>query len=184
VLLVWSDVAHGGAGGWRFVAGLVALQVACAGWALGSSMSRRFPVKVPPVQTAAMQMLFGGAWMLAVGTALGDWAAVSASWRSSAAVLYLTFVGGLAGFAAYVYALSRLPVSFVSLYAYVNPIIAVALGTWLLGEPFGPRMAVAIVIVLAGMALVSSTPRPPGRPAAHSSSSPSAPDRSRMVAEV
>jgi drug/metabolite transporter (DMT)-like permease len=157
VLLVWPGIASGGAGGWRFVAGVLSLQAACASWALGSSISRRVPARVSPMQTAAMQMLFGGAVMLLMGTLLGEWGDLAPTWRSSLAVLYLTFVGGLGGFGAYIYALSRLPVSFVSLYAYVNPVIAVLLGTWLLGEPFGLRIAIAMAVVLAGMGLVSSS---------------------------
>jgi drug/metabolite transporter (DMT)-like permease len=54
-----------------------------------------------------------------------------------------------------VYALAHLPVSVVSLYAYVNPIIAVALGTLLLAEPFDRRMAIGIGVTLAGLAVVS-----------------------------
>ena len=70
-------------------------------------------------------------------------------------MLYLAFVGGLAGFGAYIYALAHLPVSFVSLYAYINPVIAVALGVLLLGEPFTWRMAIAVAVILAGTATVS-----------------------------
>ena len=69
-------------------------------------------------------------------------------------------VGGIAGFGAYLYAMKHLPISFVSLYAYVNPVIAVALGTLLLGEPFHLRMALALGIILSGMAVVSARPRP------------------------
>ena len=63
-------------------------------------------------------------------------------------------VGAIGGFCAYLYALKHLPVSFVSLYAYVNPVIAVILGVLVLKEPFRWRMAVAGGIVLAGVALV------------------------------
>jgi drug/metabolite transporter (DMT)-like permease len=157
LLLVWPDLTRGGAAGWRFGAGVVALQTACAAWALGSSISKRHPARIPPVQTAALQMLAGGVWMMAAGTALGEWRAATLTWRSGAAVLYLAYIGGLAGFASYIYALSRLPVSFVSLYAYVNPIIAVALGTLLLDEPFSLRTAMAIGIVLCGLVLASRT---------------------------
>ena len=57
---------------------------------------------------------------------------------------------------AYTYALRHLPVSFVSLYAYINPMIAVALGVLLLGEPFNARMAVAAALVLLGVAVVKA----------------------------
>jgi drug/metabolite transporter (DMT)-like permease len=62
--------------------------------------------------------------------------------------------GSIAGFTAYVYALKHLPVATVSLYAYINPLIAVVLGVLILHEPFSVRMAAAAAIVLAGMAMV------------------------------
>ena len=74
--------------------------------------------------------------------------------RTFGAWLYLVVFGGIVGFSAYAYALKHLPVSTVSLYAYVNPIIAVALGTVVLGEPFNPRIAAAAMVVLAGMWMV------------------------------
>jgi drug/metabolite transporter (DMT)-like permease len=65
-------------------------------------------------------------------------------------------VGAVGGFVAYTYALRHLPVSFVSLYAYINPIIAVALGVLLVGEPFNVRIAIAAALVLVGVAVVRS----------------------------
>ena len=55
---------------------------------------------------------------------------------------------------AYIYALRHLPVSTVSLYAYINPVIAVILGALVLGEPFGVRIVLASALVLAGLAMV------------------------------
>ncbi|HEV3140607.1 MAG TPA: EamA family transporter, partial [Vicinamibacterales bacterium] len=74
--------------------------------------------------------------------------------RTAGALTYLIFVGAIGGFTAYAYALKHLPVATVSLYAYVNPIIAVILGTLILREPFDARMGIAAAIVLVGMALV------------------------------
>ena len=76
--------------------------------------------------------------------------------RSLMAVLYLVVVGTFVGYVSYVYALKHLPVSIVSLYAYVNPVIAVILGSLILKEPFTPRMAVAIGIIFAAMLIVRS----------------------------
>ena len=70
--------------------------------------------------------------------------------------MYLATVGAVGGFVAYTYALRHLPVSFVSLYAYINPIIAVALGVLLVGEPFNVRIAIAAALVLVGVAVVRS----------------------------
>ncbi len=155
LVLVGPEVLlHGGGLSWSFLAGVLALQVACVGWSIGSLYGKRHTGGVSPITTAAMQMLWGGIWMTLAGTLLGEWPQVHVTVRSTVAVLYLAFVGGLAGFGAYIYALAHLPVSFVSLYSYVNPVIAVALGSLVLGEPFNLRIGVAIAIILLGMAIV------------------------------
>lgn len=160
VLLVWPDLRFDATGGgWRFAAGVVALQLACLGWALGSSYSRRRNERagqVDPITGAAFQMLFGGGVMLAAGTLTGEWSALSFTARTASALAYLIIAGSLVGFVAYIYALTHLSTSFVSLYAYVNPVVAVALGTLILHEPFGWRLVVAIAIILGGMAIVSA----------------------------
>jgi drug/metabolite transporter (DMT)-like permease len=161
VLLVWPELNGAGHDGERFVAGIVALQIACAGWAAGSSWSKRHTLVYDVFTTTALQMLFAGVMLLALGTALGEWKDLRFSGRSASAFLYLATVGAIGGFAAYAYALKHLPVALVSLYAYVNPIIAVILGVLVLGEPFSARMAVAAAIVLAGVAVVRSSGRPP-----------------------
>ena len=76
------------------------------------------------------------------------------------ALVYLSTLGAIGGFVAYTYALRHLPVSFVSLYAYINPVIAVALGVLVLHEPFTWRMAIAAALVFAGVAVVRLAQRP------------------------
>ena len=102
----------------------------------------------------AVQMILGGAILLAAGTALGEWPRVHLAGRGLWALIYLTLIGSIGGFVSYIYALQHLPVATVSLYAYANPIIAVALGALLLGEPFTVRTVVAMAIVFAGSVLV------------------------------
>ena len=99
-------------------------------------------------------MVFAGLALLVIGLALGEWPSVSFTPRTAWALAYLILGGSIVGFTAYTYALKHLPVAIVSLYAYVNPVIAVVLGTLVLDEPFTPRIALACVIVLAGMSLV------------------------------
>jgi drug/metabolite transporter (DMT)-like permease len=154
VLLVWPDLTLGGARGRQFAAGVAALQIACLGWALGSSYSRRHARDENPWGASAMQMLFGGLMLIAIGTVRGEWMQLSFSARSLVAELYLTVAGSLGGYTAYTYALQHLPVSTISLYAYVNPVIAVALGTLWLGEPFGWRVLAAAAMVFAGIGIV------------------------------
>lgn len=169
LVLVWPDLAAGGSAGLRFAGGVVAIQIACLGWALGSSLSKRRAQVQDVLGSTAVQMLFGGVQMTVAGLLLGEWSRVTASPSGIAALLYLTLVGSIGGFVAYIYALKHLPVSTVSLYAYANPIIAVVLGALLLGEPFGARTVAAIAIVFSGVALVRwrpSRPRTAARPRA------------------
>jgi drug/metabolite transporter (DMT)-like permease len=154
VLLVWPDLSARGADGHQFGLGLAALQVACIGWALGSSYSRRLAREENALGAAALQMIFGGLVMLAAATVHGEWTQMALTSRSALAELYLIVFGSLVGYTAYVYALKYLPVSTVSLYAFVNPVIAVVLGTLMLGEPFGVRAVVASAAVLVGVAVV------------------------------
>jgi drug/metabolite transporter (DMT)-like permease len=146
----------GFSGGWQFTAGVIALQLACLGWALGSSFSKRRRGAVDPITGSAFQMLLGGAVMMLAGTLHGEWSVLTFTPRTAGALLYLIVAGSLVGFVAYIYALSHLSPSFVSLYAYVNPVVAVALGTLVLGEPFGLRLIVAVAIILAGLTIVST----------------------------
>lgn len=167
VILVWPDLTTGG-GDTRFIAGVIALQIACAGWALGSSYSRRRGRTDSILGATALQMLAGGLIMVAAGTVRGEWGELFFTTRTTAALLYLSTLGSIGGFVAYTYALRHLPISFVSLYAYINPIIAVALGILFLGEPFDARMATAAALVFAGVAVVRWTParRPAPAPVA------------------
>ncbi|MDQ3068496.1 MAG: EamA family transporter [Acidobacteriota bacterium] len=157
VVLVWPDLVASLQGGSRYGLGIIAIQIACIGWAFGSSYSKRFAQGGDVLASAAMQMLFGGAWMLLAATALGEWPRLHFTGATAAALVYLTLAGSVAAYAAYAYALKYLPVSTVSLYAYVNPVIAVALGTLLLGEPFHARMLVAAAIIAAGIVVVRTT---------------------------
>ncbi len=161
VVLVWPDLTVGAGGRQGFLAGVVALQVASIGWSLGSAYSRRHARQDSVLGTTACQMLAGGVILTAAGTVRGEWAHLYFTTTTAWALVYLSTVGAVGGFVAYTYALRHLPVSFVSLYAYVNPVIAVALGVLLLHESFDSRMAVAAALVLAGVAVVRWTGRAP-----------------------
>jgi drug/metabolite transporter (DMT)-like permease len=152
-MLVWPEMIaqRGGRG---FLEGVVAAEIACVGWALGSSYARRRGHDENVLVAAAFEMIFGGLFLVAGGSLRQEWRHVAVTARTFSAWLYLVLFGGIAGFSAYAYALKHLPVSTVSLYAYVNPIIAVALGALVLGEPFSPRIAIAAVVVLAGIWMV------------------------------
>lgn len=152
VLLVWPELEMGE--GRAFLFGLMATQLACLGWAIGSTYGRRRKATENVLAAAAVQMLFGGLITLIVGSVIGEWPALAFNARTGGALMYLLVFGSIVGYTAYAYALKHLPLSTVSLYAYVNPVIAMVLGTLVLGEPMSPRLAVAGAIVLAGIAMV------------------------------
>jgi drug/metabolite transporter (DMT)-like permease len=171
VLLVWpelrsmSALSRGpGAGdpaggrGLDFFSGVLATQVACLGWSLGSVQGRRRGLGHARDESvlagAALQMLFGGLFLLFVGLAMNEAPRFDLNLRTGSALAYLVFVGSIGGFTAYAYALKYLPLAVVSLYAYANPVIAVVLGTLVLNESLGSRIGIAAAVVLGGMALV------------------------------
>ena len=154
VVLAWPNITAGGQASRGFFGGVIAVQLACAGWSVGSAYTRRHVMPSDVLGAAAMQMLFGGIFMTIVGTFLGEWSHFSFSNRTLAAFIYLTLAGSIIAFAAYSYALRHMDVAIVSLYTYINPIIAVALGAWLLGEPLGWRMFVATGLIVLGVVVV------------------------------
>jgi drug/metabolite transporter (DMT)-like permease len=161
LVLVWPDLKVDGDPHHHFLLGVIALQIAAFGWSLGSAYSRRHGRADNVLGMTAYQMLAGGLMMITVGTVRGEWGVLFFTPRSGLALAYLSTVGAIGGFVAYTYALRHLPISFVSLYAYINPVIAVALGILFLGEPFDRRMAAAAALVLAGVAIVRWKPGQP-----------------------
>jgi drug/metabolite transporter (DMT)-like permease len=165
VVLVWPELTLDSGASAKFLAGVLALQIASLGWSLGSSYSKRQPQGENVLATTAYQMLAGGIIMVLAGTLRGEWSTLFFTGRTTAALVYLSTVGAIGGFVAYTYALRHLPVSFVSLYAYINPVIAVALGILVLSEPFTSRMAAAALLVFAGVAVVRWATASPAAPA-------------------
>jgi drug/metabolite transporter (DMT)-like permease len=166
LVLVWPDLRTAESGHRGFLAGVIALQIASIGWSLGSAYSRRTGRADNVLGTTAFQMLAGGVMMAVIGAARGELSHLFFTPRTAISLAYLSTLGAVGGFVAYTYALRHLEVSFVSLYAYINPVIAVALGVALLGEPFDLRMAAAAALVFAGVAIVRWTNLEPRRRAA------------------
>ena len=154
VVLVWPELTVGGGDSRLFLLGVVLIQIASLGWSVGSAYSRRHGRTDHVLGTTALQMLAGGVMLGILGAVRGEWSDLSFNARTTTALLYLATVGAIGGFVAYTYALRHLPVSFVSLYAYINPVIAVALGVLVLAEPFNLRIAIAASLVLVGVAVV------------------------------
>jgi drug/metabolite transporter (DMT)-like permease len=137
--------------------GAVLCLCVAASWALGTILARRVSLPSNPVLGSSMQMLTAGPLLVAFAAATGELgafhpAAVSA--RSWLALVYLTFVGTIVGLSAYMIAVRKLPTSTVSTYAYVNPVIAVLIGTTLLNERLTPAMLGGGALIVAAVVLV------------------------------
>lgn len=156
IMLLTSSSMDGSAPTRQIVLGVIMTQLSCLGWAVGSSYAKRHKRDENLFAATAVQIMFGGAILMVVATMTGEWTGVVPTASSLMAVLYLVVVGTFVGYISYVYALKHLPLPLVSLYAYVNPVIAVVLGSLLLKERFTPRMAVAIAIIFMAMLIVRS----------------------------
>ena len=159
VLLIWPSLFVADVSAPRFGWGVLLVQVACLGWAVGSSLSKRTASTTNTVAASALQQLFAGILLSAVAGALGEWQRLEFTPRTLAALAYLIVFGSLAAYSAYLYALEHLPIATVSLYAYINPTIAVLLGALFASEPLTPRIAAAAALVLVGVTIVRTAPR-------------------------
>lgn len=104
---------------------------------------------------AGLQMFFGGMMNLLLSPVFDDYSTINWTASSLGALVYLIVVGSMIAYACFSYALKKLPVTIVSLYAYINPIVAVLLGTLILGEKFNMRIAVAMLVTVAGIYIVN-----------------------------
>ena len=139
-------------------AGAIALVAAPLCWAFGSVWSRHQDMPDPLMSTAA-QMLTGGAVLVLVTLLLGESWPAAPTLRATAALAYLTVFGSLVAFTAYIYLLQHVRPALATSYAYVNPPIAVALGVWLLDERFSAWELAAMVVILAGVAIILAARR-------------------------
>src|SRR5213594_238572 len=152
-------------GGGGSVLPMLALVVTTAAWAGGSLYARGAVLPASPLLSASMQMLSASVFLGVAGLATGEASGVQADSFSTKPVLafgYLVLVGSLVAFSAYAWLLKNVRISIVSTYAFVNPVVAVALGTFFLNEHIGWTTVVAgAAIVLAVVLIVTArTPAP------------------------
>ena len=138
--------------------GLVILLLASLSWSIGSLYARRAPLPSNALMSTALEMLAGGAMMLAAGLLLGQGAQIRLdriSPLSLSALGYLVFFGSLIGFTAYVWLLKVSTPARVSTYAFVNPVVAVFLGWALAGEELSWRLLAAAAIIVLAVVLIT-----------------------------
>jgi drug/metabolite transporter (DMT)-like permease len=145
-------------GGWSaaFLLGALAIQIGGACWQYGSAHAKYKLKHVPLLSSAALQMLFGGVIVTTVGLSIGEASRFVLTPRTFGALAYLTIFGSIVAYSAYVFALAHMRTTHTSLYAYVNPVVAMFLGWLILDESLTWVSVVAMVIILAGVALVQT----------------------------
>lgn len=149
-------------GGEVRLSGVLLVLTASVLWALGSFSSSKLSLPANPFAGSAYQMLAGGIGGVLTGVARGELHALRPSEFSTASWLalgYLVVFGSLVAFTSYVWLLSSAPLSLVATYAYVNPVVAVALGSLILDEPLTWPIVTGGAIVVAGVGLIVSTER-------------------------
>jgi drug/metabolite transporter (DMT)-like permease len=134
---------------------LSVIVVATILWAAGSLAAKAMPLPASPWMSSAAQMLCGGVALTAVGFAFGERVEVEViTMQSWMAFIYLTMIGSIAGFGTYVFLLNNTTMARVSTYAFVNPIVAVALGYFIADEPIGPRTVMAGALIIIAVVLI------------------------------
>ena len=149
--------------------GAMVLLLAALSWAAGSLYNRGAKLPDSPLLGTGMEMLVGSLGLFILGTVTGEWSQMeltSFSTRSLLGFAYLVVFGSWVGFASYVWLLRVAPTMLVSTYAYVNPLVAILLGSLLAGEALTPRVVLAVMFILGSVVLITLTNPATSKPAA------------------
>jgi drug/metabolite transporter (DMT)-like permease len=139
----------------RYTFGIALTFLANLSWAVGSVWTKKKNDHTNPFLNAGLQMFFGGLFLIPLSLIFDDYSTIHWSGGVISALVYLILVGSVAGYACYLYAVKKLPMTIVSLYAYINPIVAVLLGWLVLDEKLNMRIGIAILITIAGIYIVN-----------------------------
>ncbi len=142
-------------GNTNYAGGLFLSVLGVINGSLGSVHMKKYPVQMSPVLTGAWQMLLCGLITTLMGIYRDEWKSLPGDWSGWWAVIYLVIAGSVLGYSLFVYALRYLPAQQVSVYAYVNPIVAVFLGWLLLNESISEKSIAAMAVTIIGVFLVN-----------------------------
>jgi drug/metabolite transporter (DMT)-like permease len=139
----------------EYLFGIIAIYSGVTAWSLGTIYSKHRSVKVNPLVNASTQMIIGGSFQVIVGLSIGEAERFEFTQNGVMAFMYLAFFGSFIAFGAYTYAVQHLPISFVTTYAYVNPVIALFVGWLILDEVLSLVIIIAAVVILFGVGLIN-----------------------------
>lgn len=136
--------------------GIIFTFVAVSGWSLGSVLIKKMGAPESSLMNAGFQLFFGGVGIWLFSFAFDDYSRfATVDMQGVLALSYVTLFGSLGAFVCYLYVLQHLPVGLASIYAYVNPLVAVLLGWWMLDEKLNIFIALAFLVTVAGIFLVN-----------------------------
>ena len=142
-------------------AGAPALLVAAFTWSVATILTRRIPLPASKPMSAAAQMIAGGIQLLTLAILSGElvgFRVQRVSWNAWFALIYLIIAGSIAGFTAYLWLLHYESPTKVGTYAYVNPVVAVALGYFFGGEVVGLRTLMGALLIVISVIAITTTP--------------------------
>lgn len=163
VALLVTPRGAGNAFDTHFVIGALVIQAGCVAWQYGTMRGKYALTTLPPLMSSALQMLAGGFVVMVAGLFLGELPRFHATPKTFGALAYLAIFGSVLAYTSYVYAARHLRMTTLSLYAYVNPVVAVLLGWFFLSEQLTWVSITAMVVILTGVALVQSSRNAPKR---------------------
>ena len=154
--LLWPSLRSGIAGDRTRLLAIAALLAGALSWAVGSLVSRRTRLPVNSFVAAGWQMLAAGAFNTAIGTGLRQWPHFHLDRNAVGSLAYLITCGSLLGYSGYIYLIEHVPVTKVSSYAYVNPVVAVLVGMVLLHERPAMEEFIGMVGILVAVFLLTT----------------------------
>jgi len=134
--------------------GVLGLLGAVLFWSAGSLYSKYVKLNVHPLMGASVEMLIAGLVLSGIGISIGELPRLNFEINGLLSLAYLVIIGSLVGYTSYIYAIDKLPLSLVSTYAYINPVIALFLGWLILDEKLNFQIAIAAAVIIAGVFVV------------------------------
>ena len=143
--------------------GIITLLFAALFWSIGSIYSRSADLPKSVLLSTSIEMLVGGTGLYLAGTLTGEWRQLvlaDVTLRSWLGLILLTIFGSMVGFTAYAWLLRNAPVSLVATYAYVNPLVAILLGSLFAQETLTVHILVAAVVIIGSVVLINKKREP------------------------
>lgn len=144
--------------------GAIALVIAACAWSIAAVLMRKLPLPASKSMSSAAQMLVGGVWLVIASAGLGEFRGFHPETVSRGvwlALIYLVVAGSIIAYTAYVWLIHHESPTKVGTYAYVNPVVAVAVGHFLGGEAVGPRTLLGSLLVLVSVVVITTSAKKP-----------------------